>query len=86
MSITHPFSEGDCITSASPGDVCGLNSVATECSNLTATMCSCNEGYESEDGLICNGMCVCQWKQEKLKATIIVRAAIKLCLHFSYTD
>ena len=54
----YDYSIGACITSASAGDVCGLNSVATKCDNLTATMCSCNEGYESEDGLICNGMLI----------------------------
>ena len=52
------FFIGECITSASPGDVCGLNSVATLCSNvtITASMCSCKDGYESINDLSCEGM------------------------------
>ena len=44
---------GACITSASLGDVCGLNSVAAECISFNASRCKCNAGYQSKDGLIC---------------------------------
>ena len=51
---------GGCITSAAPGQVCGLNSVAAECDSLTATACDCLPGYVSEDGLTCLGIiCSC---------------------------
>lgn len=46
---------GLCITSAAPGHVCGLNAVTTQCKNLTATMCSCNQGFQTVDGLVCEG-------------------------------
>ena len=47
---------GDCITSAAAGSVCGLNSVASDCSGLSdAANCSCNSGYETLDGINCTG-------------------------------
>ena len=46
---------GECITTGSPGDVCSLNSVATECSNLTASRCECNIGFDQWDNLTCIG-------------------------------
>ena len=49
---------GVCITSAAPGQMCGLNSVAAECDSLTATACDCIPGYVSEDGLTCSGIII----------------------------
>ena len=38
---------GSCITSVMPGEVCGLEAVATECreNSVEATVCECAEGY-----------------------------------------
>ena len=47
---------GVCITSAAPGQVCGLNSVTVECDSLNATACDCKPGYASEDGFTCSGV------------------------------
>lgn len=54
------FFIGGCITSTTPDDVCGLNSVATECFNgsnvtITASKCSCKGGYELINDLSCRG-------------------------------
>ena len=46
---------GECITTGFPGDVCSLNSVATECSNLTASSCECKIGFDQQDDLTCIG-------------------------------
>ena len=48
--------QGDCITTASPSDVCGLNSFASRCDNSSATNCSCYSGYENEDEKNCRGI------------------------------
>lgn len=53
--ITFNLLVGDCVTSVFPGDVCGLNSVTSTCSNLTATTCTCREGYEAVDQITCIG-------------------------------
>ena len=47
---------GKCITLASAGDICGLNSIASKCDLMRAVNCSCNDGYQMlVDGLICSG-------------------------------
>lgn len=65
------FTVGSCITSASSGDVCRLNSVASECDFTTATRCSCDKGFETENGLICNG------KDNKYRLTQAVSMSVK---------
>lgn len=37
-----------------PGAVCGLELRATECENITATTCTCEDGYENQE-MICIG-------------------------------
>lgn len=51
------FFVGACITTASPDDVCALNSVASECAAgaSAATRCSCLEGYKQMDDRVCVG-------------------------------
>ena len=46
---------GTCITTASPGGVCNLDAVATECADFNATVCTCGTGYRIESSL-CTGM------------------------------
>ena len=52
--------EGNCITTASPSDVCGLNSFASRCDNSSATNCTCYSGYENVDEKNCKGI-ICRY-------------------------
>ena len=54
--ILFLFLQGNCITTASPSDVCGLNSFASKCDNSSATNCSCYLGFESVEEKICKGI------------------------------
>ena len=47
--------QGNCITTASPSDVCGLNSFASRCESSSATNCSCYSGFENVDEKNCKG-------------------------------
>ena len=52
------MSTGHCITAASPGEVCGLDSYAVSCDNdgLIADACRCYESVDYENDTTCLGM------------------------------
>ena len=51
------YSVGTYITTASPDDVCSLDEVATECADLTATVCTSDPGFRIQ-GSSYVGICI----------------------------
>ena len=56
MIIMILYLQGNCITTASPSDVCRLNSFASRCDNSLATNCTCYPGYDAVDEKNCKGI------------------------------
>ena len=54
------INEGSCATSVLPGEMCGLDAVATECpkTSLMATTCTCMEGGFQYNGTACIGQLI----------------------------
>ncbi len=60
------MSLGLCITSTASGSVCGLNSYASLCDSLSRVECTCNKGYETDDGINCTSKLMIERSQQNL--------------------